>query len=125
MARKKKGNFFTQLKEVYLGWLFYFTSGLYEDAGSKWGYNVLWGDFFAMVQRPLVVQGILILEASGRGLCDEPITSPEESYWLWCVVVCDVETSWMRRPLPSLGRSATGKTVTGSLKQVHEFFLER
>ena len=26
---------------------------------------------------------------SGRGLCDELITRPEESYRLWCVVVCD------------------------------------
>jgi len=25
---------------------------------------------------------------SGRGLCDELITRSEESYWLWCVVVC-------------------------------------
>jgi hypothetical protein len=25
---------------------------------------------------------------SGRGLCDELITRPEESYRLWCVVVC-------------------------------------
>ena len=30
---------------------------------------------------------------SGRSLCDEPITHPEESYRLWCVVVCDLETS--------------------------------
>ena len=30
---------------------------------------------------------------SGRGLCDEQITRPEESYRLWCVVVCDLETS--------------------------------
>jgi len=30
---------------------------------------------------------------SGRGLCDEPITRPEESYRLWCVVVRDLETS--------------------------------
>ena len=29
---------------------------------------------------------------SGRGLCDELITRPEESYRLWCVVVCDQET---------------------------------
>jgi hypothetical protein len=29
---------------------------------------------------------------SGRGLCDELITRPEESYWLWCVVLCDLET---------------------------------
>ena len=30
---------------------------------------------------------------SGRGFCDELITSPEESYRLWRVVVCDLETS--------------------------------
>ena len=30
---------------------------------------------------------------SDRGLCDELITRPEESYRLWCVVVCDLETS--------------------------------
>ena len=30
---------------------------------------------------------------SGRGLCDELITRPDESYQLWCVVVCDLETS--------------------------------
>jgi len=43
---------------------------------------------------------------SGRGLCDELITRPDESYRLWCVVVCDLETSRMRRPWPALGRSA-------------------
>ena len=46
---------------------------------------------------------------SGRGLCDELITRPEESYWLWCVVVCGLENSRMRRPWPALGRSATAK----------------
>ena len=30
---------------------------------------------------------------SGRGLCEELITRPEESYGLWRVVVCDLETS--------------------------------
>jgi hypothetical protein len=30
---------------------------------------------------------------SGRGLCGELITRPEESYRLWCVVECDLETS--------------------------------
>ena len=44
---------------------------------------------------------------SGRGICDELFTHPEESYRLWCVVVCDLETSRMRRPWPALGRSAT------------------
>jgi hypothetical protein len=40
---------------------------------------------------------------SGRGLCDAQITRPEESYRLWCVVVCDLEkqTSWMSRPRPT------------------------
>jgi len=47
---------------------------------------------------------------SGRGLCDELITRPEESYRTWYVVVCDLETSRMRRPWPALGRSATEKT---------------
>jgi len=35
---------------------------------------------------------------SGRGLCDELITRPEESYGLCCVVVCDLETSSMGAP---------------------------
>ena len=46
---------------------------------------------------------------SGRCLCDELITRPEESYRLCCVVVCDLETSRMRRPWPALGRSTTAK----------------
>jgi hypothetical protein len=46
---------------------------------------------------------------SGRGLCDGLITQPEESYRLWCVVVCDLETLWMRRPWPAGGCSAKNK----------------
>jgi hypothetical protein len=34
---------------------------------------------------------------SGRGLCDGLITRPEESYRLWCVLVCDLGTSRRRR----------------------------
>jgi len=34
---------------------------------------------------------------SGRGLGDGLITRPEESYRLWCVFVCDQETSKTRR----------------------------
>jgi len=37
---------------------------------------------------------------SGRGLCDGQITRPEESYWPWCVAVCDLEASCMRGPWP-------------------------
>jgi len=39
----------------------------------------------------------------GRGLCDGLITRPEESYRLWCVVVCDLKTSRMRGPWPTGG----------------------
>jgi len=35
---------------------------------------------------------------SGRGLCDELITHPEESYRLCCVVVCDLEISRIGAP---------------------------
>jgi hypothetical protein len=45
---------------------------------------------------------------SGRGLCDELIACPEESYRMLCVV-CDLETSRMRRPWLSLGCSAIGE----------------
>jgi len=52
---------------------------------------------------------------SGRGLCDELITRPEEFYRLQCVVVCDQETSRMRRPWPSVGpqrhRRGGGETI--------------
>jgi hypothetical protein len=51
----------------------------------------------------------------GRGLCDELITHPEDSYRLWCFVVCDLETSKMRKPWPPLGHSATGKDKCVSL----------
>ena len=34
---------------------------------------------------------------SGRGLCDELLTRPGESYRLWRVLVCDQETSKTRR----------------------------
>ena len=48
---------------------------------------------------------------SGRGLHDELITPPEESYRLRCVVVCDLEISRMRGPWPALGRSTKGGGV--------------
>jgi hypothetical protein len=48
---------------------------------------------------------------SGRGLCDELITRPKESYRLWCVVLRDLETSRLRTPWSSLGRSATKSII--------------
>jgi len=47
---------------------------------------------------------------SGRGLCDEMITYPGESYGLWCIIVCDLLTSWMRRPWPTGGLSRQKQT---------------
>jgi len=49
-------------------------------------------------------------ELSTWGLCDQLITRPKESYRLWCVVVCDQETSWMRRPWPTGGLSRQKQT---------------
>ena len=40
---------------------------------------------------------------SGRGVCVGLITRPEQSYWLWCVVVSDQETSKTRRLKPATG----------------------
>jgi hypothetical protein len=51
---------------------------------------------------------------SGRGLWDEPITRIRKSYRLWCVVLCDLETSRMRRPWSTLRRSST-RSNTGNV----------
>ena len=48
---------------------------------------------------------------SGRGLCDELITRSEESYRLWCVVVRDLEASWMRRLWPNGGCCNKGNKI--------------
>jgi hypothetical protein len=42
-------------------------------------------------QRPPHCRELCVL--SGRDLCDELITRPEESYRLLCVVVCEIEIS--------------------------------
>jgi hypothetical protein len=44
------------------------------------------------------------------GFCDELITRPDESYGL-CVVVCDLETSLVRRPWPTGGCCAKNKQI--------------
>jgi hypothetical protein len=46
---------------------------------------------------------------SGRGLCDGLVTRPRESYRLWCVVQCELETPWIRRPWPTGGCCARRK----------------
>ena len=47
---------------------------------------------------------------SGTGLYDELITSTKESYRVLCVVVYDLETSWMRKPWPTGGLSRQKRT---------------
>jgi len=59
---------------------------------------------------------------SGRGLCDELIIRPEESYRLWFVFVCDLETSCMIRPWPTGGLSRR-KQTNEFTKSFLSFFL--
>jgi len=49
-------------------------------------------------EQPLLIIPLrLELANTLLGLCDELIPRPEESHRLWCVM-CDLETSIMRRP---------------------------
>ena len=63
---------------------------------------------------------------SGRGLYDELIIPPEESYRLWPVVMCDLETSWMRRPWPTgaVAPKINIKKQTCSLIQIQTDFSQ-
>jgi len=49
---------------------------------------------------------------SGRGLCDELITRPEESYRLWCVVVCDLENLKNEEAMTRVWVSAPQKKIS-------------
>ena len=57
--------------------------------------------------------------SSGRGPCDGLITCPEESYRLWRVVVCDLETSKMRRLKPATGLWKYNQRVVTPRKQTY------
>jgi hypothetical protein len=52
---------------------------------------------------------------SGRGLCDELITRPEESYRLWCVVVCDLENLVNEEAIARVGLQSHMKKKTFNL----------
>ena len=43
---------------------------------------------------------------SGRGLCDEPITRPEESFWVWCV-----QWVWSRSPVRGGHDKESGRII--------------
>jgi hypothetical protein len=55
---------------------------------------------------------------SGRILCDGLITRPEESYRLWSVV-CDLKTSWIRRPWPTGGGGFCARNKRTIIKNIN------
>ena len=57
---------------------------------------------------------------SGRGLCNELITHPEETHRVLCVVVCDLETSWMGRSWPTGGGGGAVAPKTNKQKLLME-----
>jgi len=65
---------------------------------------------------------------SGRGLCDELITRPEESYRLCCVIVCDLETSRMGAPyiydISRLGVNVLRKILQRYKFKSNDIFLQ-
>jgi hypothetical protein len=58
---------------------------------------------------------------SGRDFCDEQITCREESYRLWSVVVCNLESTSMRRPWPTDGCRAQNKTWLERQKHIWSY----
>jgi hypothetical protein len=52
---------------------------------------------------------------SGRGLCNELITHPEESYRLWHVIVCDLENLVSEEAMARIGSQHHG----GDTVKVH------
>jgi hypothetical protein len=52
----------------------------------------------------------------GRGHCDKLITRPEESYLLWCVVVCDLEYLKNEEAMTGVGSQRHNKILTVFLK---------
>jgi hypothetical protein len=46
---------------------------------------------------------------SGRGLCDKLIIRPEESYRLWCVVVCNLENLKNEEAMTRVGSQRQSK----------------
>ena len=62
---------------------------------------------------------------SGRGLCDKLITTyPEESYRLWRIVLCDLDTSLMGRPWPTEGCCAKNKQTNKQTNRLARYECE-
>jgi hypothetical protein len=62
---------------------------------------------------------------SGTSRCYELITRPEEYYRLWCVVVCDLENSWKRRPYPALAAAQNKNKKLMILRTVDTIIFAR
>ena len=59
---------------------------------------------------------------SGRGFCDGLITRPEESYQLWCVVVCDLEKNLKNEE--AIARDSSASAIKKVLHiKLNYFFL--
>jgi len=52
---------------------------------------------------------------SGRGLCDQLITCPEESYRQWCVVGCDLEYLMNEEAIALIGLQRHKKKKFGNI----------
>jgi hypothetical protein len=61
---------------------------------------------------------------SGGGPREGPIPRPEESYRLWCVIVCDLDTSSMRRPWPALGCCPRNKQINISEGKFNDYLQQ-
>jgi len=56
---------------------------------------------------------------SGRSLCHELITRPEESYRLWCVIVCDLENIKNEEAMTRVGSQRhREKKIVGQMKDL-------
>jgi len=55
---------------------------------------------------------------SGRGLCDELITRPEESYRMWCVVVCDLEKLVNEEAMTRVGSQRKKKKINSTFSGI-------
>jgi hypothetical protein len=69
---------------------------------------------------------VSVCALSGRGLCNQLIIRSDESYRVWRVYLCDLETSTMSRPRPELDCCVTGKEITSSydgLFLLHDIYI--
>jgi hypothetical protein len=63
---------------------------------------------------------------SGRGLCDELITRPEDFYRLWYVVVCDLENLKNEEAMTRVGsqrHNKNGKNLREDTRRAAKIFL--